>query len=413
VALNPGIRTDDPLAADGRWSRRALDVARFAAIFTAVAVPASTGAASFGSALFVVALLVSGRLHCVALEAWRSVAGKGILAFLVWITATAFYSPVGPAEGLNDLWAWRKLVYLYFALPLFADPRWKHRAVLALVVVAALGGLVSYGLHFAQMTGRGGNVGVIFTNHSIQGIAFVIAAACALWLAREAQGGRRWLYVLVGAGLVVNVLFFGTGRTAYLAVVGVTLCAAILAGGWRASVYSAAALVVLIVAAFALSPTFSQRIALVVSEAREAKQLTRETSIGVRVVFGRNTLALISERPVFGYGLGSFKPLYADYVDARYTGAMATHSGDPHNQYLYVTFEHGLVGLVVFLAMIGALYRSFPKTPYGVLAACALTAWVIGSVFNSHFRTFPEGHFFAFMVAILGGAAPRPDTGRT
>lgn len=413
VALNPDTASDDPLATGHRWGRGALDVARIAAIFTAVSVPASTGAASVGAALFVLALLVSGRLHHVMLAAYRSMGGKGILAFLAWITVTAFYNDAGAAAGLNDLWAWRKLIYLYLALPLFVDPRWKRRGILALVAVCTLGVVISYGMHALQTMGRGGFVGVIFTNHSIQGIAFVVAAACALWLAREAHGRMRWLYVAIGVALVVNVLFLGTGRTAYLAVVGVTLCAAILAGGWRATVYAAAALAVLLVAAYALSPTFSKRIAMVVTEAQEAKELTRETSIGVRVVFGRNALALIAERPVLGYGLGSYTRVYADYVDARFTGMMATHSGDPHNQYLYIVFEHGLIGLAVFLAMIAALYRSFPPTPYGVLAACALTAWVIGSLFNSHFRTFPEGHFFAFMLAILGSAAPRPDTGRS
>ena len=98
VALNPDTPAEDPLANGSRWSRGALDLARIAAIFTAVSVPASTGAASFGAALFVLALLASGRLHHVVLAAYRSPGGKGILAFLAWMTVTAFYNDAGPAQ---------------------------------------------------------------------------------------------------------------------------------------------------------------------------------------------------------------------------------------------------------------------------------------------------------------------------
>jgi hypothetical protein len=54
--------------------------------------------------------------------------------------------------------------------------------------------------------------------------------------------------------------------------------------------------------------------------------------------------------------------------------------------------------------MIAGLLRSFPRDAYGRIAACALIAWCLTSVFSSHFRTFPEGHFYALLIAILGAA---------
>jgi O-antigen ligase len=396
------------------WGDRALDVARASAIFIAVAATMSTAATSIGAVFFLIALLLSGRIHHVAADAWRTPAGKAVLVFIAWLLLSSLWSAVGPEAGLRDFWAWRKLVYFYLALPLFTEAKWKHRAVVALVYACAVAVVLSYisiVLHVQFRRYDEGVMGVVLTNHAVQGITFAVAAAASAFLASQAKGAARWAYAWVAAALVINVLFFGTGRTGYLAIVGVTLCWAVLRGGLRYTAVAAMALAVLLASAYAFSPTFHGRMMKGWNELNATGPLKGETSIGVRVVFAKNALALIAERPVFGHGLGSFKSVYAKYVDARYTGYDALHAGDPHNQYLYIVFEQGLIGLAVFLGLIVTLFKSFPNDGYGRLAACALTAWCLGCLFNSHFRTFPEGHFYALLIAILGANAARPRIG--
>jgi len=387
-----------------RWSARCLDTARAAAIVTAVSAPISTAAASIGSAVFLLALLLSGRIHRLAAASFDSLAGKAVLAFLAWVLLSATWSEAGIAAALRDFWSWRKLVYLYLALPLFCDDAWKRRALLALVYISALAVVLSYASFAGWLPFRFNTPGVVLTNYAVQGAAFAVGAVCAFQLALWAAGGKRWWYAAIAAALVVNVLFFNFGRTGYLALAAVTLAWAVVAGGWRSTAIAAAALAALFTAAYAWSPTFHQRIAQGWAEVTDERELTTVTQMGVRVLFLRNSLALIRERPVAGYGLGSFKKVYGDYVEQRYSGVQATRAGDPHNQYLYITFEHGLIGLALFALMIAGLLRSFPRDAYGRIAACALVAWCLTSVFSSHFRTFPEGHFYALLIAILGAA---------
>ena len=386
------------------WSARCLDAARGAALVTAVTAPMSTAAASLASAVFLLALLVSGRGPAVAAAAFRSMAGKAVLAFLAWVMLSAWWSEAGVAAALRDLWAWRKLAYLYLALPLFDDGRWKHRALLALVYICALAVALSYLSHAGLVPYRFNTPGVMLTNYAIQGAAFAVAAVCAVQLTLWASGGRRWWYAAIAAALVVNVLFFNFGRTGYLALAAATLAWSVAAGGWRWSAAAAAALAALFAAAYAWSPTFHERVARGLEEVTQQRALTTESQMGLRVVFLKNSLALIRERPLAGHGLGSFKPVYGDYVEQRYSGVQATRAGDPHNQYVYIAFEQGLVGLALFGLMIAGLLKSFPRDPYGRIAACALVAWCATSFFSSHFRTFPEGHFYALLIAILGAA---------
>jgi O-antigen ligase len=389
-------------AAAAARAERALDVARGSAIAIAVTAPLSTAAASIAAAIFIAALAVSGRLPELAVAAWRTPAGKAVLAFLAWVLLSVAWSAAEPLAAVRDFWAWRKLVYLYLALPLFADPRWKARALTAFAAVGALAMVLSYAALAGWLPSRFHTPGVVMTNYATQGAAFTLAAACCICLAAAARGRRRWVWAALAVALAINVLFFNFGRTGYLALVAVTLAWAVRTGGWRKSVVAAAALAALLALAYVVSPTFHERVAQGIDQVLHADAQKAETQMGIRVFFLENSLALIRERPIAGYGLGAYKPVYAAYVDARYTGVRATHSGDPHDQYVYVLFEQGAIGLLLFLAMLAILWRSFPRDAYGALAACALTAWALTSLFSSHFRTFPEGHMYALFIAILG-----------
>ena len=68
----------------------------------------------------------------------------------------------------------------------------------------------------------------------------------------------------------------------------------------------------------------------------------------IRLVFLNESLDAISKNPFFGYGTGSFGSFFQDEVHSGHK--FYTHS-TPHNQYLYVWFEIGFLGLVLFLSV--------------------------------------------------------------
>jgi O-antigen ligase len=140
-----------------------------------------------------------------------------------------------------------------------------------------------------------------------------------------------------------------------------------------------------------------------VNEARTFATETEETSVGIRMVLYETTLELIENNPVFGLGTGAFKTHYSARAAEKYQGWQAKPADDPHNQYLFVTAENGLIGLATFLFMLGTMVRSCLKSGsiYGKMAAGCLLAWCVTSLFSGHFRTFPEGHLIAFIVGIL------------
>ena len=66
----------------------------------------------------------------------------------------------------------------------------------------------------------------------------------------------------------------------------------------------------------------------------------------IRYVFIRESLSRILEKPLIGYGTGSFGAIFDAEVKI---GHDFINHKTPHNQYLYVWFELGIIGLVLLL----------------------------------------------------------------
>ena len=54
-----------------------------------------------------------------------------------------------------------------------------------------------------------------------------------------------------------------------------------------------------------------------------------------------NFTKLIAKKPIFGYGTGSLKEVYAE----NFANKNIPLTGNPHNQYIEIAFKLGLFGL--------------------------------------------------------------------
>ncbi|MBA7495626.1 hypothetical protein ES702_06215 [subsurface metagenome] len=83
----------------------------------------------------------------------------------------------------------------------------------------------------------------------------------------------------------------------------------------------------------------------------------KDPSINTRFLMWNTTLNMIKDKPIFGSGIGTFKINYLDY-QAEFlndnTGYIKywTHAREPHNEYLQIWAELGIIGLGIFLSII-------------------------------------------------------------
>jgi len=103
---------------------------------------------------------------------------------------------------------------------------------------------------------------------------------------------------------------------------------------------------------------------------------------------------------LLGLGTGAFKSEYAKQTGFT-TGLQAT--SNPHNQYLLMTIETGVVGLFVFLFFLLSAWRSsaFLDAQASLSVQGLVLLFAIGSLFNSLMLDAGEGRFYCTLLGVL------------
>jgi O-antigen ligase len=387
------------------WGDRCLNAARCLAIATAVSVPMSTALTSLTVHLMVIAWLVSGRAIETIVRAVRQPAGAALAVFLVVAATGLLYGPADFSERWGGFLGWRRIAYALIPLGLFGLIIWKKRFVAAFVIASAVWLVVSYIAWIGDLPIVTYQVpGVLLQNKATQGVVFAFGLWCAIQFARDASSSvRPWLYGL-GVALALNIVFITPGRSGYLALfVVLAMCAHTTIRARRAYLWLLIGLAAVL--SYAASSTLRERVDLAIAEVRDPTSVPL-SSVGTRMVFYGTSLDLIKQRPWLGYGSAGFGKAYSGTVKERYADWRALPSTDPHNIYLFVAVEHGLIGLVVFVGFLSVTLWRAPRDRYGWIGIGALLVIMATSLFSSHFRTFPEAHLLSmFLGAMLASGA--------
>jgi O-antigen ligase len=391
------------------------------AIFAVCANLFSTALANFGLLLFlqlfVWVCFSSQRRH---LDTRNFPLGVAIAMglYIGWQIVGLSYTQAPMSTAWNSIFSERKILYLLPLALVFSDEAPKRRFLIAFLATCAVGLLVSFMLKmlFSQAIAPGDFLKLIvrsgapltpdnvFRSYATQSMAFALGTFVALWLAAQ-QTKRIWRvgFVVLAIAFVANIALVTPGRSGYVVFLVLVVWCFAMWRGIKGVFLGALAALVIGLLAFNLSTSVHDRVTTGFREAQNFSTVSEETSLGRRMLMAQTTLDMIRERPLLGVGTGGFKQSFSAIAAEKYTGWRAIPFDDPHNQYLFITAENGLIGLLAFLFMIGMILKYCLRSGsiYGKMAAGCLLAWCATSLFSGHFRTFPEGHLIAFIVGIL------------
>jgi O-antigen ligase len=405
--MQPSTQGAPQPASSGR-ARWALPVARWAALAVVVGAGVTPPLLNIALGVLVIAFF--------ALPDWAArlaglrrqpifVGWAALLAVLLVAALWGLVLGVAPARAGMGLVGWRILLLIPLVLALFDDPQAQRRFAFGVVIFAVVGALASLVAIAAGFTKIEPYPGVVLRNQVTQAMIFAAGALIALVLAaldRSLSQRARVLLALGGGLLLAMLVFLQSGRSGFVAfaVAAMTVLLVGLRGRQRLGALLALPLVIALL--FAASPRLQERFALGAQELRNVAQLPDVTSMGIRVVIWQTTAELIQARPLLGYGLGGYAPAYATRIAQKHSdGWRAIVTVDPHNQYLYVWAEAGLLGLLAFLGFLVALLRQRPPTPLGAIGVGLLMGWCATSLFSSHFQAFNESHLIAMFVGVF------------
>ena len=325
-----------------------------------------------------------------------------VFAFWGWVALATLWSPADYSLRFEEVWSWRKLLLFPIAWVLFKEARLKRAAIFILFAAASVYMVFSWAgyLEYVKLDRPPSQ---LLENHATQGVVFASMSLLML-ITLKTETLPLWVklaFCILIAGMVSNIIYVLTGRTAYVALL-------LLApyGAWlvatRLKWLSAATVLVVVALALYNSDTAKSRVAQGLSEfdTTISGEAQNYTSMGIRWVFWENTLQMISSKPLLGSGSGAFSQDYARFV-MDVEGWRSIVTDDPHQQYLLIAGEQGLVGLGIFIAILFAFLISQGNDRYRLGAIGILLMTALNGMFNGHFGSFVEGRLFWIISGVL------------
>jgi len=159
---------------------------------------------------------------------------------------------------------------------------------------------------------------------------------------------------------VTGNLFLAIGRTGQVAFIVAIFVLMVI--HYRFSIksllFSLVFLSAIFTTAYQLSDTFKQRSHSAINDINNIKNMNLNGSWGIRVAYWITTFDIVKDNPIIGIGLGDFKDETAkitqtnnyEFLTKKTKAFMADN--DPHNQYLLVLLQMGIIGICLFLYMI-------------------------------------------------------------
>ena len=398
--------------------RNIMPTLRVSTALIGLAVPISTALDNVLLALVVLSLLFN------APTLWKITTGNPVAragcALFAMLLLAITYGSTPFTEALGILGKYMDLAFIPLFILMFTQPNTRLWAERAFMLAMGVTLLISYALNvniigiqsWMNMFATAENPAV-FHSHITQNNMMAYAIFLALLKIRDTPNIKLRLawgaYTLLG---IVNVLFMVQGRTGYMILL-MLLCWFAWSSlsrhfirqgkiwGWKQTSSVLLATVVLTFTAYSTSSRLHERVSLVGQEfhAWHPNYGNESSSTGQRLDFYYNTAQIIGRNWLIGVGTGGFPDAFTQQVQG--TDAMRTHN--PHNEYLMITVQTGVLGLLLLLYLFYTEWRVAPllETAYAQDAARGLVlAYIVNCLFNSALHDHADGLFFAFMSAL-------------
>jgi O-antigen ligase len=390
-----------------RW----MAVVDWLTVAVAVSLPWSTSVTSALLVVWLVAVLPT--LDLPALRRELS-APAAYLPVLLWLLAAIgmLWADVSLAERLSGLSRFHRLLFIPLLLLHFQRSDrgvwvlWGFLVSTFAVLVVSWASLL-----IPALASRENVVGVPVKEYISQSAEFVVCAFGLLAWACEAARQRRWRLalglVLASLFFLADILFVVTSRAALLVSLALLLLLAFKEFRWKGVVVALLLGCVTATAIWSASPYLRERLTTSVTELKAYREENAANSTGLHLEFLRKSLTFVSTAPLFGHGTGSIPQQFREAASGG-AGASSVTWGTPHDQFLGVAVQIGLIGAILLVAMWVAHFLLFTGNGLvSVIGAVAVTHNVVSSLFDSYLFAFVPGWLYVFGVGVLGGMVLR------
>jgi O-antigen ligase len=366
----------------------------FAIILLGLVLPISTAATNGLIFLIFLIWLINGNLRLVILKQQPVALWSMSLFFLIMISF--IYTSGSWEESADIFFKYKELFLLSLFIIAFSPLETKKYAWFALLVSIVITLIVSYFYYLGiPISGKASSNAPAFKNYITQSIIMVFAAYTLILFAffnKKYRFPALFLAILA----LFDTLFLSFGRTGYILFFILMLLLLWQLFKIRGLISGIVLAVIVAIGLYHFSPTLQHRLIAGFNDIEKYEQGHPEnTSLGMRLEYYKYSWELFKQSPLIGKGTGSFENEYAK-ISPRPTS-------NPHNEYLMIGTQWGLIGVILFVGILVSLWKMAKVLPLFegyVVQGLALTMASICLV-NSALLDFTEAHLFAWLVGLL------------
>ena len=404
------------------FKKRSIFFACLCSVVVAVALPFSTALTNIFSIATIIFWFTGTDLKRDICRLLKKSFALALLAFLLFVCFSAFWKEGSWGAYWSELRNYRRFVFLLVLFLLIQGRNsWREGILFAFFLSTALLTTICLGIDLGvpflpQMTpGQGA---VFHKSHIAQGFLLGCHMVIAIRYVIFSKHPELRIVAAITALLAFIVSVFMTyGRTGYLCV-GVCLVIALffflLEKQKKIATYFCTILVIALVAG-----SFSSHVQTRWGNARNDivlfSQGHKDTSMGLRFYFWQTSLNVIKNNPILGVGCGSMKDVTCKYaVGTPNEDGSCYEIKNPHQDYLFVLVQYGIVGFLLWIAFfITYIRKSFEFSQKDRWTLWGITAlYLAGSFFNTFSRDITECTTFVLLVAVLLATQPSKENSK-
>jgi len=296
-----------------------------------------------------------------------------------------------------------RVLYFPLILPLFTALRWRRLVTLAYLIAVFISVATALILGYID---RPFFKDSIFTSLFVAYAIFILAHYVS-----EYPRYRRLILatIIVFTYYLLFVNYGRTGQLLFFALYGI-FCWQKFGFAVKQQAVAAVLLAAIATAMVYLPSSFAQRGEIAKQEVqhyleRNDKVMPHTSSMGLRLLMAHNSIELITQRPILGWGAGGFKNAYNQFVAHENIDKQEPRS-NPHNQYLLTWVEAGVLGILALLYLFYRMIREFMRhdnldNHLGLGLVCAIA---VGCLVNSWLLDFTSMFYLILFAAVFAGA---------
>jgi len=124
-------------------------------------------------------------------------------------------------------------------------------------------------------------------------------------------------------------------------------------------------------------------------------------SLNTRYYLTKYTLEKLKEKPLMGFGTGSFIQEYTSVSEHAKSILEEDNHKTPHNNYLFIWFELGLIGLLTFIALFYFQIKELYQQPLGKFRVIMPIMFLIIMLFDTYFQNHNSAVLYTYLSFVF------------